>query len=207
MVDPIIDIPNDGGFIGEDFYPEFQGSVSSQLSTHLQRQDNGFYTGPQSNQGVSPEFEDIALQSALALEGYSLAPADPGHNRRTALHIGDLSGSVSTSFINSVSGSDNRDAFSFTVTNANNFNFTLSGLSADADLELVNANGNIIAISDHGSNNPESLVGTLAPGTYYLGVNSFNNSDTNYRLDIFGGIQALQPAFMSPQQSAITTFF
>lgn len=83
------------------------------------------------------------------------------------------------------------DYYDFTVDQSNDFSFALDGLSADADLYLFDENGEVLGASENYDFEAEALEGTLAEGTYSLGVFSYDNVATDYELTISSGQYAL----------------
>ncbi|MEN9214763.1 MAG: C2 family cysteine protease, partial [Gloeomargarita sp. DG_1_6_bins_138] len=61
--------------------------------------------------------------------------------------------------------------------------FSLTGLTGDANLGLLNAQGQWVTWSWNGGTANESIVRTLAAGTYYLGVYS-NSTSAHYTLSV-----------------------
>ncbi|MCJ8283173.1 MAG: S8 family serine peptidase [Rivularia sp. ALOHA_DT_140] len=84
---------------------------------------------------------------------------------------------------------DSEDYYRFEVSKTSDFKFELNGLSDDADLRLLSGQGNILASSANIGTTSELITQTLESGTYYLKVNSYNNSETFYNLD-FSAISA-----------------
>ncbi|NJL78156.1 MAG: S8 family serine peptidase [Richelia sp. RM2_1_2] len=78
---------------------------------------------------------------------------------------------------------DSRDYYKFNLDNTSDLNIVLDGLSADADLRLLSSQGNILASSVNIGTLDEKIAQTLVEGTYYLQVNSYNNSETYYNLN------------------------
>jgi hypothetical protein len=122
-------------------------------------------------------------------------PEDPGNSIPTALDADVLV--APRTFNQSVGTFDSDDYYRFSIPRTglfnledNQFNLTLDGLTGDADVQLIadfNNNGlanqnEIIATSQQGANNIETLSATIAGGQDYI-VRVFSVSgDTNYRL-------------------------
>jgi len=79
---------------------------------------------------------------------------------------------------------DSKDYYKFNLDNTSDLNIVLDGLSADADLRLLSSQGNILASSVNLGTLNEAIAQTLAAGTYYVQVNSYNNSETYYNLHL-----------------------
>ncbi|MBF2016268.1 MAG: S8 family serine peptidase [Rivularia sp. T60_A2020_040] len=78
---------------------------------------------------------------------------------------------------------DRKDYYKFNLDNTSDLNIVLDDLSADADLRLLSSQGNILASSVNLGSLNEIITKTLAAGSYYLEVNSYNNSETYYNLN------------------------
>ncbi len=83
-----------------------------------------------------------------------------------------------------VGKSDSKDYYKFNLANTSNLKVEIDGLSADADLRLLSDKGNILASSVNIGTLNESIAKTLEAGTYYLKINSYNNSETYYNLKL-----------------------
>ena len=83
-----------------------------------------------------------------------------------------------------VGKSDSEDYYKFKLGNTSDLNVVVDGLSADADLRLLSGKGNILASSVNIGTLNEAIAQTLEAGTYYLKVNSYNNSETFYNLKL-----------------------
>lgn len=83
-----------------------------------------------------------------------------------------------------VGKSDSKDYYKFNLANTSNLKVEVDGLSADADLRLLSDKGNILASSVNIGTLNESIAQTLEAGTYYLKINSYNNSETYYNLKL-----------------------
>lgn len=83
------------------------------------------------------------------------------------------------------------DIYGFSLDKNNDFSLTLDGLSADADVYLVqDSNGNgqieyeeVIASSDNGGTNSETINSFLSLGKYFVVVQQFEGN-TNYNLNL-----------------------
>ena len=125
----------------------------------------------------------------LSLSAAPVAPADnAGNTLATARSIGALS--TAQSFSDWVGSADANDYYSFSLQQAGNFNLSLSGLSADADVKLLSSSGSVLASSTNGGAASESIVRSLAIGSYFVRVYPFSGS-TNYILTL--SASATQP--------------
>jgi subtilisin family serine protease len=99
----------------------------------------------------------------------------------TAQDLGTLSGSlVLNDFVGTA---DPNDYYRFTLATTSDFSLSLTNLTADADVQLLNGSGTLIARSATSGTSPESIIRTLATGTYYIRVYQFRG-DTNYTLSL-----------------------
>jgi serine protease len=114
-------------------------------------------------------------------------PTDPGATLDEALDLGLFSGDGTITITDGVGSSDPADAYQFSIDQDNNFSFILDGLSADADLYVFDGNGEIIGTSENLDLEAEGLSGSLAAGTYFVGISSYDGLDTSYDLTISGG--------------------
>ncbi len=84
-------------------------------------------------------------------------------------------------------GSDN-DYYKFVITTGGTATITLTTLPADYDLRLYASNGtSVLAVSQNGGTNSETISATFAAGTYYLrvyGYNGANNATVCYTLRV-----------------------
>ena len=74
-----------------------------------------------------------------------------------------------------------------TLTSYTNLTLNMTGLSADLDLYLFSACNNTsgLAFSENAYNQNETIkVNNLAPGTYYVIVDGYNNASSNYTLSV-----------------------
>ncbi|KAB8335475.1 S8 family serine peptidase [Scytonema tolypothrichoides VB-61278] len=99
--------------------------------------------------------------------------------------------------------SDTNDYYKFTLKTTSDFKLGLSGLSDDAQVQLLHGNGNT---SDHdvGITN-ESINRTLDPGTYYVRVNSYENSETFYNLSLSATPVSSSETIPTPSDGGILT--
>ncbi|WP_427162743.1 pre-peptidase C-terminal domain-containing protein [Aliinostoc sp. HNIBRCY26] len=108
----------------------------------------------------------------------------------TAFDIGTFNSNNSystTDFIGNTGASgatqDSNDYYKFTLTKSGSVNIGLSGLGANLDLNLRNASG-VIQSSSQSGTTPESIVRSLAIGTYYIQVLPGGSGNfSNYNLD------------------------
>jgi hypothetical protein len=118
---------------------------------------------------------------------------DPGNTLVSAFNFGNLSGSSTLTWDQSVSSTDLNDYYRFSLATSSSFSITLSGLSADADLQLLNASGSAIATSDAAGTASETISRQLAPGTYYIRVYPFLQATTSYSLSLSGVGASVDP--------------
>jgi|GEM_PF-1758817 len=112
---------------------------------------------------------------------------DPGNTFDTALELGEYSGSVSTTWSDTIGGEDTVDVFQFTISQTQQFEAVLSNLEADVDLGLFDANEELVISSETPGNVDESFGTTIEAGDYFVGVVSFDGVETAYDLDIAFG--------------------
>jgi HAMP domain-containing protein len=113
-----------------------------------------------------------------------------GSTYSTARNIGVL-GTTPSSFVDFVGDWDTTDVYRFQVTATSNVTINLGEFTANANLYLtrdLNANGQFDAgetlrSSTNSGILPESIQMRLAPGTYYVYVQS-SNSNTDYKLSV-----------------------
>ncbi|AKG22387.1 S8 family serine peptidase [Calothrix sp. 336/3] len=100
-------------------------------------------------------------------------------------------------FTDSINSTDGGDIYNFTLGARSSLQLDLKGLSADADIDLIldtNNNqivddGEVIAYSNIGGNNPESITKILDAGNYYIRIYPYGNAATDYKLTV--GVTAL----------------
>ncbi|MFN6540285.1 MAG: pre-peptidase C-terminal domain-containing protein [Nostoc sp. EkiNYC01] len=114
-------------------------------------------------------------------------PADPaGNNFDTARNLGTITTTQNlTDFIGSFNGlaDDDYDYYRLQLSQNSTLKLDLSGLSSDANLYLYSIGGYSIA-SSTGSLYNESIISNLAAGTYYVLVQDYSSSGTNYNLQV-----------------------
>lgn len=81
-----------------------------------------------------------------------------------------------------VGRSDRIDFYKFTASSSIDFSLTLSGLRANANVRLLNRNRALITASAKPGRQSESIVETLAAGTYYIQVQVVGRQNTPYSL-------------------------
>ncbi|MEB3214914.1 MAG: S8 family serine peptidase [Nostocales cyanobacterium 94392] len=116
----------------------------------------------------------------------SAVPFDiAGNNFNDAHEVAIDSQTKSISISDWVGKLDPKDYYKFNLESTSDLNIVLDGLSADADLRLLSSQGNILASSVNiGPLNKAMIAETLEAGTYYVQVNSYNNSETYYNLHL-----------------------
>ncbi|MBF2069258.1 ELWxxDGT repeat protein [Fischerella thermalis] len=108
-----------------------------------------------------------------------------GNSTATALDIGTLTSSYNA--IDYVGNKgvviDTDDYYKFNITNNGTLNVSLDGLGGNANIELYDQLGSKIASSTLIGISPESIIKSLASGTYYVRVfPGGSGGDTNYHL-------------------------
>jgi len=83
-----------------------------------------------------------------------------------------------------VGGTDEGDAYIFSVEEAGRYTFTLDGLSTDADIALLSFDGEVIDYPQLGGVQNETITEDLAEGEYYLAVVPYDEEETDYTVDI-----------------------
>ena len=127
--------------------------------------------------------------------GYKLRLSDAYVNDLIAIEtdLGNLSGTKV--FSGRIDNKNTADIYKFTATTANNISISLTGLSADADVRLIrdtNNNGlldssdTVVSSTNFGST-AEMIKGAIPGLTYFVQVNQFGDSSTNYHLGISSG--------------------
>ncbi len=107
--------------------------------------------------------------------------------------LGNLSGTQI--FSGHIDNKNTTDIYKFTASTIYNVNISLTGLSADADVRLIrdtNNNGlldstDVVVSSLRGGSAAEKINASIPGLTYFVQVNQFSNSDTNYHLGISSG--------------------
>ncbi len=94
---------------------------------------------------------------------------------------------------------DSKDYYKFNLGNTSDLNIVVDGLSADADLRLLSSQGNILASSVNIGTLNEAIAKTLVAGTYYVEVNSYNNSETFYNLNLSASLAQIIPNLSDTQ--------
>ncbi len=125
--------------------------------------------------------------------GGTLAEEEPNNTLAQAgsiINATTITGSVEGDASNNT-GSDLSDIFAITVPATGTYRFTLSDFGqADLDLFVLDGNGNIVASSEKGANNNETVVSVLTTDgqsrTFYVEILAFdtNTSIQSYRLTV-----------------------
>ncbi|MBW4516946.1 MAG: DUF4394 domain-containing protein [Timaviella obliquedivisa GSE-PSE-MK23-08B] len=124
---------------------------------------------------------DVSYRLRLSNAPFVL-PDTVGNSQSEAKQIS--LGATSSSFVDSVSRSDNNDYYRFDVTTPGNLSLNLNGLSGNADVQVLNGNGNVIGSSTNAGNADESLNLNLAAGTFFVRVfPNAPNQSTPYSLN------------------------
>jgi hypothetical protein len=144
------------------------------------------YTTTNHNSGTWEEID------AVQLRGFTAASdRNPGNTLSTATNMGILNGK--SSYGDSVSATDLKDVFSFTVNRSGPLQVVLNGLTDNADVRLIkdaNNNGQVDAGEVIGSSVKIGTaaelinISNLAVGRYFVEVYSVGNASTNYNLSL-----------------------
>ena len=118
-------------------------------------------------QVVAASLDAVGLVQGLSVAP-SVVPDYAGNTLATARNIGTLS--TAQVFSDWVGSTDTNDYYRFSLQQASNFNLSLSGLSADADVQLLSSSGSVLASSANGGAASESIVRSLAIGSYFVRV-------------------------------------
>lgn len=130
--------------------------------------------------------------SVSGTPGEAPPPDSAGSDPSSARALGDATG-TRLEVEEWVGPGDDRDTYSFRVAERQTVRVSLTGMSADADLDLQDADGNEL-ISVNTDKDPEWLVTTLDPGTYYLNINlEDEGAATRYRLAVTGAAAGAIP--------------
>jgi murein DD-endopeptidase MepM/ murein hydrolase activator NlpD len=109
------------------------------------------------------------------------APGDAGNTLAAAKAF--AIGATPVSFSDSVSPTDAKDFYRFTLGASSDVQIAMAGLSADADLYLRDAAGNEVAHSWNWGNAAEFIgVSQLAAGAYYVEVRSWDPARADYTI-------------------------
>lgn len=171
---------------------ELTNNASESLTLQLNQGD--YYVSIPSFDGVETNY-NLNINSGVDFvntppEGNNsglLETDEPGDTLDTALDFGTLTNEGNNLFTlaDAVSGEDPVDLFKFTVTETQQFNAAIENLTADADLALYDSNNQIIAGSfTDGVVATESFSTIIGPGSYVLGIESYDGIETNYNLSI-----------------------
>ncbi|GGA29799.1 pre-peptidase C-terminal domain-containing protein [Okeania sp. KiyG1] len=107
----------------------------------------------------------------------------PGNNRSKAYNFGTMGQDQETKLRQSVSRSDQKDFYKFTLEESAEIDISLAGLKDNADLYLHNSKGKVIKKSKNNGTTAESISHVLSSGDYYIQVKTRSKSDsTDYYL-------------------------
>lgn len=112
--------------------------------------------------------------------GTLIPQIDPGITPQDAYELGLIGEDLLIQ--QGVGGTDEGDAYSFSVNTAGEYSFSLDSLTADADLFIYDGQGNLIDSSMLANDSSESLTLDLAQGDYYIYVESYDGVATDYSL-------------------------
>ena len=109
---------------------------------------------------------------------------DAGTTPRTAINLDNLANVTAT---RQQSGTVNRhsndkDYYRFTLSRARRMRFELRNLTADADLYLEDVSGRELRVSNRSGTASDSIIASLAAGTYYLRVDASGSGTIRYQL-------------------------
>ena len=115
---------------------------------------------------------------------YRVQTTPDGQTRETAFSIGNLTDLTSSRTRSGTVNTQNNpsDYRRFTLTAARTLRFELRDLSANADLYLENASGGWIQASTAAGTSVDTIVRTLAAGTYYIRVSALDFANIRYQL-------------------------
>lgn len=108
---------------------------------------------------------------------------DPGNTLKGAYNVGNL-GSRTRSFKEFVGVSDSEDNYRFTLSDTRDVSVSLNGLSEYAYVNLIYDDGTVdgYTVNWDGTSSQATINETLGRGTYFVNVNSDEN--TNYTLTL-----------------------
>ncbi|MBW4635446.1 MAG: S8 family serine peptidase [Iphinoe sp. HA4291-MV1] len=134
----------------------------------------------------------------------SAIPIDyAGNSLQAARHISV--NSKTNNYSGWVGISDTNDYYQFGLKTTSDFQLGLSELSDDTQVQLLDGNGNTLASSFNGDIINESINLTLNAGTYYVQVNSYNDSETFYNLSL--STTPVSGSVSSPTPTSVNTSF
>ncbi len=186
---------------------ELTGNASESLT--LQLDQGNYYVSIPSFDGIETNY-NLNISNGSNTVNISNPPGgnisepletgEPGSTFDTAFDFGTFtnSGNNALAFADAVGGGDETDLFQFTITESQQFSAAIDNLTADADLTLVDSNDQVIASSwTDGIVETESFSTTISPGTYFLGVDSYDGIETNYNLNITSGVDSVETVDIS----------
>ncbi len=150
--------------------------------------DNGSNTDEHATAILGPGTHYVHVYVYAGQSNYTLEvsgiPSEPpppdgaGNTLEDALDLGALdSGSEAGLTAGDwVGPGDPDDWFAFSVAAAAALEIRLDGFVADLDLELLDANGEIVSVSNNSGNAAEMIGVTVEAGTYYVHVYAFDGS-------------------------------
>lgn len=133
---------------------------------------------------------DYNLEMSAPLLKYPVEQVT-GWNRDTALDLGEVGTTAikKTEYVGNLHGfaDDLNDFYQFQVEDDSTVQIDLTGLNGNADLYLYNSeSSSSIAKSETVQKVDEGIVKNLTPGTYFIEVQSINDAETTYDLQIVG---------------------
>ncbi|MBW4593451.1 MAG: S8 family serine peptidase [Brasilonema angustatum HA4187-MV1] len=132
-----------------------------------------YYVKISIDEGLETDYKLAVSATPIDYAGDSLQNA-----RQITLH------SKAKNYSDWVGISDTNDYYKFALKTRSDFKLGLSGLSDDAQVQLLDGNGNTLGSSLNVGITNQSINRTLNPGTYYVRVNSYDNSESFYNLSL-----------------------
>lgn len=134
-----------------------------------------------SAQSSTSQYSSTASDLSYPLEQTIIPENDPKGYKSGAYELNLTSNQVLIQ--DSVSASDDKDFYKFTLDSKTKVDFLLTDLSADVDLNLYSENGKLH--NGWGWGNVDIEFGkTLNAGTYYLEVDSYDHKYTTYDIEL-----------------------
>ncbi|MBI3707629.1 MAG: pre-peptidase C-terminal domain-containing protein, partial [Proteobacteria bacterium] len=116
----------------------------------------------------------------------TVGPNNADNTRDGARDLGTIDTRNTQDLLDFVGRSDPVDFYRFTLGDGTILSLRLSGLDANADLQLLNAQGAVLASSQHGGTDDDAIERSLAAGDYFVRVNAAAGLDTSYHLLVSG---------------------
>ena len=145
---------------------------------------------------LPPGFVSTLDAPIAPAETISVANAEPGSNRATALDLGIVNETVTLT--DRVSFRDRLDVFRFEISRDGTAEIDLSRLRRNADLLLFDASGSALESARSRGRASESISAELESGVYYVAVQKRSFRGTLYRLDIDVTLGSAAPVIVNP---------